>query len=77
MWRDKGPFCLALANAVTSPMTTFKKNMPKVIGSLIGSLLSVLDEVTFPHGMMSLGWDVTSDSIRLGRLVDGKVMSSN
>lgn len=49
------------------------KNMPKVIGSLIGSLLSVLDEVTFPHGMMSLGWDVTSDSIRLGRLVDGKV----
>lgn len=44
---------MALVNAATSPMTTLK-NRPKVIGSLIGSLLSVLDEVTFLHGMMSV-----------------------
>lgn len=35
-----------------TPMTTLK-NMPKVIGSLMGSLLRALDEVTFLHGMMS------------------------
>ena len=50
---DKRDFCLALANAATSPMTTLK-NRPQVIGSPIRPLLGVPGEVTFLHGMMSL-----------------------
>ncbi len=47
---QKGP--LFGSCAVTSPMTTLN-NRPKVIGSLIGSPLSMLDELTFLPGMMS------------------------